>query len=77
MVETTDTDWDHFDRDGIPLGADTGIVERFTLHEDGSRLDYEINVTDPYAFTEPVVMEKYWLWYPEVVVEPYACVADE
>ena len=77
VVETTEIDWDHFDRDGIPLGPDAEIVERFTLHEDGSRLDYEMALTDPYAFTEPVVFDKFWLWFPEVVVEHYDCIPDE
>jgi len=77
IVDTTAIDWDHFDRDGIPLGSDARIVERFTLAEEGSRLNYEMTVIDPDTFTEPVVMEKFWLWFPEVVVERYDCVADE
>jgi len=32
-----------------------------------------MNVTDPENFTEPVTLEKYWVWYPEVTIEPYDC----
>jgi hypothetical protein len=32
-----------------------------------------IVTTDPATFTEPVPLEKYWLWHPEVTVEPYRC----
>lgn len=77
IVETSAIDWDHFDRDGIPLGSDAAIIERFTLVENGGRLNYEMTVIDPDTFTEPVEMEKFWLWYPEVVVEHFDCVPDE
>lgn len=77
IVETSAIEWDHFDRDGIPLGPDAMIAERFTLVEDGSRLNYEMTVTDPDTFTEPVVLEKFWLWYPEVVVEHFDCIPDD
>ena len=40
------------------------IVERFTPTTAGDRLDYEIVVTDPGTFTEPVKMAKYWLVDP-------------
>ncbi len=36
-----------------------------------------MTLTDPYAFTEPVVLDKFWLWFPEVVVEYYDCIPDE
>ena len=77
IVETSAIDWDHFDRDGVPLGPDAAIVERFTLVEGGARLNYEMTVTDPDTFTEPVVLEKFWLWYPEVVVERFDCISDD
>lgn len=76
IVETSAIDWDHFDRDGVPLGTGAEIGERFTLVEDGSRLNYQMTVIDPDTFTEPVVLEKFWLWYPEVVVERYDCISD-
>ena len=44
------------------------ILERFTLAADGSRLDYTLAVTDPVNFTEPVILEKHWLYHPEITV---------
>ena len=76
IVETSAIDWDHFDRDGVPLGSGAKIVERFRPVDGGARLNYEMTVTDPDTFTEPVVLEKFWLWYPEVVVERYDCISD-
>ena len=49
------------------------MIERFTLSEDGSRLDYSLTVTDPANFTEPVTLTKFWVWYPEMTVEPFQC----
>lgn len=76
VVETFDASWSHFNMDGVPLSPSAEMVERFTVSEDGSRLDYQLAVTDPVNFTEPVTLEKYWAWYPEVVVEPYECIVD-
>ncbi len=73
IVTTTDMNWGHFNTVGIPLSIDAQATERFTLSDDGTRLDYQITVTDPSTFTEPVVLEKYWLWYPQVTVQPYDC----
>ena len=73
-VTTTGVNWGHFDTVGIPLTDTAEMVERFTLSADGSRLDYTLAVTDPNTFTEPVALEKYWLWFPEVTVSPYDCV---
>jgi len=76
VVNTTQVNWPHFDTVGIPLSDAVELVERFTPSEDGSRLDYSITVTDPATFTEPVVLEKYWLYVPGVEVEPFDCVAE-
>jgi len=73
VVTTTGANWGHFDTVGIPLTEAAVFVERFTLSEDGSRLDYRMTVTDPNMFTAPVDLEKYWLWIPGVTVEPYEC----
>jgi hypothetical protein len=75
IVTTSDINWGHFDTVGIPLSIEAETLERFTLNADGTRLDYQITVTDPNTFTEPVVLEKYWLWYPQLTVQPYDCLA--
>jgi hypothetical protein len=73
VVTTTGANWGYFDTVGIPLSEAARFDERFTLAEDGSRLDYRMTVTDSSTFTEPVDLEKYWLWLPGVTVEPYEC----
>ena len=78
VVATTDISWRYFSVVlGIPHSDAVELVERFTPSVDGSRLDYTMTVTDPATFTEPVVLEKYWLWLPDVQVEPYECTVSE
>jgi hypothetical protein len=59
----------------IPASEAARIVERFTPSAAGDRLDYEIVVTDPEVFTEPVRLTKFWLSIPGQVLDAYDCVA--
>ena len=76
VVMTTGINWGYFASRGIPTSENIEIVERFTPIENGSKLQYEITVTDPATFTQPVVMGKTWIWLPDVKVEPYECITN-
>ena len=76
VVETTGTTWPYTDMTGVPNSEESVFVERFTLREDGRRLDYEMTATNPEIFTEPVTFNKYWLWIPGATVEPYECLVE-
>ena len=73
VVTTTRISWPFFSQLGIRQSPAVEIVERFTPAADGSRLDYEMTVTDPATFTRPVVLRQYWLWLPSVTLLPYEC----
>lgn len=73
VVTTTRINWPFFSQLGIRQSPDVSIVERFAPTADGSRLDYEMTVTDPATFTQPVVLRQYWLWLPNVTLLPYRC----
>jgi hypothetical protein len=73
VVTTTRISWPFFSQLGIRQSRGVEIVERFTPAADGSRLDYEMTVTDPATFTRPVVLTQYWLWLPNVTLLPYEC----
>jgi hypothetical protein len=73
VVRTTRISWPFFSQLGIRQSPDVEIVERFTPTADGSRLDYEMTVTDSKTFTRPVVLHQYWLWLPSVTLLPYEC----
>ena len=73
MVSTTHINSLSF-RAGIPLSADVQMMERFRLSPDERRLDYQITVTDPATFSEPVTMSSYWIWRPGETIKPYDCI---
>jgi hypothetical protein len=78
IVTTTRINWPYFDiRDleGVPQSEAVEILERFILSADETELSYDITVTDPAMFTEPVAAPGYalWRWRPGVKVEPYEC----
>lgn len=73
VVETTGISYPHFDKTGIPQSPAVRTVERFSLTRDGSRLDYEMTVTDPATFTAPVLLTKSWGYRPNDAVHPYNC----
>ena len=73
VVTTTKINWPYFSQLGIPQSPSVSIVERFTPTDDGSRLDYEMTVTDAVNFTRPVVLSQHWLWLPNVRLLPYEC----
>jgi hypothetical protein len=73
VVATTRISWPFFSQLGIRQSPAVEIVERFTPTADGSRLDYEMTVTDAATFTRPVVLRQHWLWLPSVTLLPYEC----
>jgi|MEHZ01.4.fsa_nt_MEHZ011219110.1_10 hypothetical protein len=76
IVTTTDATWKRYNTQGIPLTEDAVMLERFVVAEDGSRLDYSINVTDPSTFTRPHTATTYWLYYADAEVGRYECLPE-
>ena len=77
-METSRIDYPYFNDQGIPQSEDLEIVERFTLSENGTKLDWTATVTDPETFTEPIIMpELHWDWIPGQTIKPYNCVVAE
>ena len=73
IVRTTRVNWPYFDNAGTPLSEAAEIVERFTLSEDQTRLDFEVTVTDSSTFTRPAVLTGYWLALGDTIAR-YDCV---
>ena len=74
IVETTGIDFPSLDGDGTPMSPEVEILERYTVNEDGTRLEYEVIVTDPVNLVEPAVWENTWVYRPGVEVRPFECV---
>ena len=73
VVNTILGTWPYLDGAGTPISVDAEYEERFTVSDDGKRLDYTIRITDPSMFTEPVLLDRFWLWVPGRQVELYDC----
>jgi hypothetical protein len=73
IVETDHIAAGYFDHIGAKQSDQISTVERFTPNADYSRLDYEITVTDPVYFSEPFILTRYFVWYPEMSVHDYEC----
>lgn len=76
VVRTTGISWPYFDQWGLRQSADVATVERFTIDAAGSKLAYELTVTDPWLFTEPVTLKKSWRWLPGDRVLPFDCTVE-
>ena len=74
IVETTDVDFPSLDGDGTPMSPEAEILERYTVNEDGTRLNFELMVTDPVNLLQPAVWETSWVYRPGVEVRPFECV---
>ena len=73
VVETRGADYKFLNSSGVPVHPDARYDERFTLSDDGSRLEYTLVINDPATFTAPVTLRKAWEWRPGEQVRPYDC----
>ena len=73
VVETAQVDFPYLDDAGTPLSEAARMVERFTVSEDGNRLDYEVAVTDPPNLLEAAIEDAAWQWVPGIEIRPYEC----
>ena len=74
IVRTEDINYPYLDDLGTPQSEAVEIVERFTLSEDETRLDWVATVVDPNTLTEPVTLPMmHWEWVPGEKIKPYNC----
>jgi hypothetical protein len=73
VVRTNQISWPYFDDGGIPQTENVDVIERFTLNDNGTGLDYLMTVTEPASFTKPVTLEWRWVTLGEQL-SPLHCV---
>jgi hypothetical protein len=73
VIETARIDSPYLDDEGTPMSAQARVVERYTVNQDGSRLDYTVSVTDPLNLVKPAVWDAHWSWVPGTVIRPFEC----
>ena len=77
IVRTTNISWPYYDDVGTPQSEAMQVEERFTLAENGSRLEYVQTAFDPLTFTEPAVRKGYFWLEAGAQIKPFNCqVAD-
>lgn len=74
-IETTRIDWPYLDVAGAPMSEDVRVLERLTLSDDQTRLDYHMTIIDPSYLTEPATLDRYWLALG-AELQHYECVIE-
>ena len=77
VVETSRLEPERLDDEGTPFSAALQLTERFSVSEDGNRLNYVLTVNDPNTFSETFEKPRAWDWRPEIVVGSYNCEQDQ
>jgi hypothetical protein len=72
-IFTTYIDYPYFDDLGTPQSRAVTVLERYTPSEGETRLDWQVTVTDPATFTEPIVRHGFMAWEPGEQIKPYDC----
>ncbi len=60
-------------QNGIPSGAQKHVVERYRLHEDGTRLTVEFTLEDPEYIVGPMTHTRDLLYSPHLEMTPFNC----
>lgn len=76
VVYTSHIDWPNFDPYGTPQSQQMTFVERFSVADDDSRLNYEIVATDPAFLNGPIELARAWAWQPGTKLVPFDCAAE-
>jgi hypothetical protein len=73
IVETDGVEASYLYSDGTPQSRSIRLVERFEMNEAEDRLNYQLSITDPESFTESLEFSRYWVWQPDIRIQPYDC----
>lgn len=77
VVDTSRINWHYFDRSGAPQTPEVTINERFTVAEDGNRMETIMTVDAPGTLVEPFLVTLSYEWKPGDAVNPYECELED
>ena len=63
-------------QNGIPSGAQKHVVERYRLHEDGTRLTVEFMLEDPEYIVGSMTHSRDLIYSPQIEMTPFDCDAE-
>jgi hypothetical protein len=58
---------------GVPSGSQKHLAERLTRNEDGTRIAYHFEVSDPEFLTAPITGDVEWAYRPDLELSLEAC----
>jgi hypothetical protein len=73
VIETSMIEASVLYTDGTPQSRAIELVERFDMNDAENRLNYRLSITDPEMFTETLEFTRYWVWQPDIRIQPYDC----
>ena len=76
VIETSGIDYHSYGDLGPAQSNRSHVVERYQLSADGTKLDYEITVTDPVMLTGPWLWGGSFVYREEAEIKPWSCGAD-
>lgn len=76
VIETSGIDYHSYGDLGPAESKESHVVERFKLSADGTKLDYEVTVTDPVILAEPWIWGGSFVYREGAEIKPWNCGAD-
>jgi hypothetical protein len=76
VIETSGIDYHSYGDLGPAQSRESHVVERYKLSADGTKLDYEITVTDPVILAEPWNWGGSFIYRVGAEIKPWSCGAD-
>ena len=76
VIETSGIDYHSYGDLGPAQSKQSHVVERFKLSADGTKLDYEITVTDPVILAEPWIWGGSFIYRQGAEIKAWSCGAD-
>ncbi len=76
VIETSGIDYHSYGDLGPAQSKESHVVERFKLSANGTRLDYEITVTDPVMLAKPWAWGGSFVYREGAAIRPWNCGAD-
>jgi hypothetical protein len=73
IVETNMVDASVLYTDGTPQSRAIHLLEQFEMNEEQDRLNYRLTISDPETFAESLEFSRYWVWQPDIRLQPYNC----
>jgi hypothetical protein len=76
IVETSGIDYHSYGDLGPAESKESHVVERFKLSADGTKLDYDITITDPVMLAEPWAWGGSFVYREGAEIKPWSCGSD-